>query len=152
MKKVKGKSTLHVVIFIILFISIIVVVLFLFKGCGLGFGKGTDGDGGNNSETGYSDMSGSETKNRETASSTSSTTILPTTAITIETILEINITISESNYYYENNRYDLDGIAEKLSEIKSKYTVLIHDDNASQKAYNELTKILDAKNIKYSED
>lgn len=68
-----------------------------------------------------------------------------------ETVEYIDITVSESNYIYENKTIDLDEL--KMIILESDVSqIRLTDDNASQKTYKELTVFLDENSIEYFND
>lgn len=136
-KKLKGVST----IVVILILAIVAIgVIFLIKGFGgFGFGGGKgDGEGsGNVSESISESIEESETQ----------TETEPTT----EEMLYLDITISENDYIYQNQKLSLDEILTELEKINDIPPIKITDDNASQKAYSKLTTALDEKDMEYIE-
>ena len=65
-----------------------------------------------------------------------------------ETVEYIDITVSESNYIYENKTIDFDEL--KMIILESDVSqIRLTDDNASQKTYKELTVFLDENSIEY---
>lgn len=68
-----------------------------------------------------------------------------------ETVEYIDITVSESNYIYENKTIDFDEL--KMIILESDVSqIRLTDDNASQKTYKELTVFLDENSIEYFYD
>ena len=118
---------------ILMVIAIIVAIL----GIGLGIRKGTgDGDGKNKvtqeeTETAQNDAIKEQIsvdQNDDTADAKE------------EVIIKINVVGNE--YFYENERISLDDFISKVKEIVGDVSVEVKDDNASLKAYNNLTKRL----------
>lgn len=68
-----------------------------------------------------------------------------------ETVEYIDITVSESNYIYENKTIDFDEL--KMIILESDVSqIRLTDDNASQKTYKKLTVFLDENSIEYFND
>ena len=68
-----------------------------------------------------------------------------------ETVEYMDITVSESNYIYENKTIDFDEL--KMIILESDVSqIRLTDDNASQKTYKELTDFLDENSIEYFND
>lgn len=61
------------------------------------------------------------------------------------------ITVSESDYYYKNERISLDDFISALYKIDGELVVEITDDNASLNAYDSLVKRLKEEHIDYVE-
>ena len=61
------------------------------------------------------------------------------------------ITVVESDYFYNNDRIDLDGIENMLKATTGEYVVEIKEDKASLKAYNKLVERLEELGAKYIE-
>lgn len=68
-----------------------------------------------------------------------------------ETVEYIDITVSESNYIYENKTIDFDELKMIILE-SDESQIRLTDDNASQKTYKELTVFLDENSIEYFND
>lgn len=66
-------------------------------------------------------------------------------------ITEIEITVSENQYYYDNAEISLDDLTELLDGLGKNNIVKIYDDYASAKAYEDLTSLLDEREIPYKE-
>lgn len=62
------------------------------------------------------------------------------------------ITISEQKYFYDNQEISIEDLTDKLDEAKSNgdIEVTITDNHGTVKAFDELTKILDSKEIAYT--
>ncbi len=65
---------------------------------------------------------------------------------------EIDITISESRYYYDNSEISFEELIELFDSLDKNDTVNIHDDYASDKAFENLTSILEEREIPYTAD
>lgn len=59
----------------------------------------------------------------------------------------IEVSIKGNDYYYEEKKIELSEIKKILDEHESLSSVMIVDDDASEKAYRELTKYLKDNNI-----
>ncbi len=66
-------------------------------------------------------------------------------------ITEIEITVSENQYYYDNVEISFDKLTELLDGLGKNNIVKICDDYASAKAYEDLTSLLDEREIPYKE-
>lgn len=60
----------------------------------------------------------------------------------------IEVTVSENKYLYDNKTISLDDLKKELKE-KSISQVRITDENASQKAFSELTDYLEKNDVKF---
>lgn len=65
---------------------------------------------------------------------------------------EIEITISENRYYYNNSEILLENLIELFDGLDKNDTVKIHDDYASDKAYENLILVLKEREIPYMEE
>lgn len=63
---------------------------------------------------------------------------------------EIKITISESRCYYDNSEISSEELVELLDSLNQNDTVIVHDDYASDKAFENLTSILKEREIPYT--
>lgn len=107
----------------------------------LSFGKGS-GDG--NSGTGSSSVSEvSEASEAETEPLT------PAVTTTVEEKVYVDVTVSGNSYLYQNSTLELEALIAELGKLDDDITVRITDENASLKAYEQLTKALDEKRIRY---
>ena len=117
-----------------LIIILVVVAIALTVGnCG---GSG-DGDGGGNGSG-----SGEGTEN--------------TTAGEVSTDDDFNgvvyaITVVESDYFYNNDRVELEDIESMIKATSGEFIVEIKEDKASLKAYNKLVEKLEELGVKYIE-
>lgn len=66
-------------------------------------------------------------------------------------ITEIEITVSENQYYYDNAEISFDELTELIDGLGKNNIVKIYDDYASAKAYENLTSLLDKCEIPYKE-
>ena len=127
-------------------LAIIFAIIAFFKGCGASFGLFTNGS---NSDSGSSSGSYSQENNSEVTQE--AITDAETTEITEEAVTIIEVTVSGSEYIYENSTIGLDDLINELKEINGKFIVEIKDDNSSKKAYDALKAKLESNNISYSE-
>lgn len=135
MKKVRGISVLGVII--IAAVVVIAAVLLI----GFGGGKG-DGEGEKNAGA------------VPVMAETSALETEPETTVTTQEIEYINITVDGNSYLYNNKKYDIEETEKLIGDIKAldeKLTVRITDDDASQKAYDKLTKLLGDNDYRYIE-
>lgn len=66
-------------------------------------------------------------------------------------ITEIEITVSDNQYYYDNAEISFDELTELIDGLGKNNIVRIYDDYASAKAYEDLTALLDEREIPYKE-
>lgn len=62
------------------------------------------------------------------------------------------VTVSEDRYFTSDGELTLDELIDKISVLGEDYAVEIVDDNATLKAYNELTDRLDEISVSYMEN
>lgn len=62
------------------------------------------------------------------------------------------VTVSEDRYFTSDGELTLDELIDEISVLGEDYAVEIVDDNATLKAYNELTDKLDGISVPYMED
>ena len=65
---------------------------------------------------------------------------------------EVKITISGNQYFYNNNEITLENLIELFDGLDKNDTVKIHDDYASDKAYENLVLVLKEREIPYMEE
>lgn len=126
----KGAFWIPLIIGVAIAIVIVGVILYAFGGKGFGGGRG-DGEGSNSIPA---DSSISEISQPET-----------------ETMEYINITVSGSDYLFQNQKMTVDELMSELNSVEEKFPVKITDDGASIKAYDTLVKALKDNNIRYIE-
>lgn len=68
-----------------------------------------------------------------------------------EKVFEINILVSENEYYYDNAPILLVELEKKINDIEGNKIVVIANNNASQSAYKKLTDTLDRDGVSYKE-
>ena len=61
----------------------------------------------------------------------------------------IEITVSEEKYFHENHEISYDDLIMMLDELPKNTTVKISDENATLKAYENLTKALEERGIMF---
>ncbi|MCI7768451.1 MAG: hypothetical protein MSJ26_10810 [Oscillospiraceae bacterium] len=142
MKKTQKGSASHVILVIILILIIAAIIFFCLNGFGLGFGSGNGS--GNNDSAVPANVQINETVATESES--------VTTTIETETIEYWEITISGNNYIFNNHQTELEALIETITSSDVKHTVRLTDENASQKAYSDLTKALKENDIQYIEE
>lgn len=62
------------------------------------------------------------------------------------------VTVSDDRYFTSDGELTLDELIDEISVLGEDYAVEIVDDNATLKAYNELTDKLDGISVPYMED
>ncbi|MDE6787706.1 MAG: hypothetical protein K2J47_00070 [Ruminococcus sp.] len=128
----KGAFWIPLIIGVVIAVVVIGVILYAFGGKGFGGGKG-DGDGERSNS--LSEISSiSESSQLET-----------------EGIEYINITVSGSDYLFQNRKMTVDELIAELNNSDEKFPVKITDDDASIKAYDALVKALKDNNVRYIE-
>ena len=115
----RGLSWLGLIIGIVVVALIVTVIIFIFKH---GDGNGNDG----------------------TQSAAEPAAVVDSGIKEVEVMV---VTIKGNEYYYENNKIDFEGIKKILDEHESLSSVEIIDEEASEKAYRELTEYLKTNNI-----
>lgn len=132
-RKYKGSVLLPFIIGAVVAVVVIAAVIIL-AGGGFGFGGGTgDGEGSGNTSQAVEVMEN-----------------ITSSEITTEQIEYINISISGSDYLYNNQKFTLDELIQNITDGE-KITVKITDDGASVKAYDALIESLKENNIRYIE-
>lgn len=146
------KKFLAVLIILILIIAI--VVLFMLKG-GLGFGKGKNvgsgTDSGTSSSAAVSESSDSESSVESSEESSESSAEESAAETVIEEKTYVDVTVSENSYLYQNNAMELDALLAELEKLDAGVIVRIGDQNASLKAYEDLTAALGEKDITFED-
>ena len=135
-------------------VGVIGACAYLLTHCGAGFGFGGGGNGDGSSQgSGAGDtttsVSAEATTGAETTADTTSETVL--TAETTAAVETVSVTVSGSDYLYENKSISLDDLLASLKSLEAGTIVTITDDNASLNAYNALTDALKEANISYTE-
>lgn len=121
-------------------------------GAGFGFGGGGNGDGssqGSGAGDTTTSVSAEATAGAEITADTTAETVL--TVETTAAVEIVSVTVSGSDYLYENKSISLDDLLTSLKSLEAGTVVRITDDNASLNAYNALTDALGEANISYTE-
>lgn len=129
-RRYKGAFWIPLIIGMVIAIVIVGIILYAFGGKGFGGGKG-DGEGSNSVP----------------AESIISESLQPET----ESIEYINITVSGSDYLFQNRKLTVDELVTELTGGEERFPVKITDDGASIKAYDTLVGILKDNDIRYIE-
>ena len=66
-----------------------------------------------------------------------------------ETIIKVSV--AGSDYFYENEKIELDLLLQRIKMTEGRYVVEIKDEQASKKAYEALIKALKKDGISYTE-
>lgn len=129
-------------VIIILLVAAVIIAL-LYFGFGMGFGSGTGT--GNSKEVSTQEQT-DDIEEEETVieSETSEDSEIESTIL--------SVTISGNDYYYKNNRIELEELIKVASQIEGRKVVKIKEDKASLKAYNELVEALEAARLIYEEE
>lgn len=126
---------------------------YLLTHCGAGFGFGGGNGDGSSQGSGAGDtttsVSAEATAGAEITADTTAETVL--TAETTAAVEIVSVTVSGSDYLYENKSISLDDLLTLLKSLEAGTVVRITDDNASLNAYNALTDALGEANISYTE-
>ena len=125
----KGAIPVIAIIIVAVVVAAVVIAGFLTDGFGLGGGQG-DGEGEGN----VSDVQSSDTEAPE---------------LVVEELDFLNVTVSENEYLYQNSRFQLDELMDKLVTDAADTKVKITDENASKRAYENLINALEEKNRRY---
>lgn len=120
--------------------AIAAALLFLGPGMGLGLGQGSGQGEGTKPPV-------STTAPQNVTDPTA--TVPQTTADSVKVI--VSVSVVESDYFYQNQKYTLDDLVALLSGMEEGYIVQITDSNASLNAYNNLTAKLTQLSIPYTE-
>ncbi|MCM1579433.1 MAG: hypothetical protein NC078_11605 [Ruminococcus sp.] len=110
----------------------------------LGLGRGGSGNGGGKGE----DVGPGDAVEAEATIQTT------TEEVTTSEIEYVEVTVSGSSYIFNNTTYEMEDIDSLMPELKSDdeiFTVRLSDENASARAYEELTARLIKEKIRYIE-
>jgi hypothetical protein len=118
-------------------VAILIAMVLLCTRCGFLLGPGSDGG----EETGGEPEGGSAIEDTVKEDEKGK-----------DEITEIKVTVVENEYFYENERVDLDDLMDRIDAFEEKPEVRIKDDNASRKAYDKLIDRLKEKSIQYTEE
>ena len=108
------------------------------KGSGNGSGNGSGSGNGNGNGTGQETVATGEEASGNEAGDKYNGAVYA-------------ITVSENDYFYDNNRMELDDIEKMLKETSGEKIVEIKEDKASIKAYNKLVDLLEELDVDYVE-
>ena len=126
----RGACWIPLIIGIAVAVVVIGIIIYAFGGKGFGGGRG-DGEGSNS----VSEISSiSESLQPET-----------------EAMEYINITVSGSDYLFQNQKMTVDELMSELNSVEEKFPLKITDDDASIKAYDILVRALKDNDIRYIE-
>lgn len=112
---------------------VVVIILFILISIGFGIGKGKGFGDGNSKDEVKESQEKAETKDDS------------------EEALVFEVSVVKSDYFYDNDRIELDDFIKIVQESDEKCIVKIKDDRASLKAYNRLTDKLEELKIEYVE-
>ena len=132
-------------ILVLLPVIIIIVVLLFFRG-GFGFGTGNGKRNGDRNTSAYeeqTDASINESEEKEAVDSGNDNNEAKEKTI--------KISVAGNDYFYENEKIELDSLLQKISEFDGNYVVEVKDEQASKNAYEALIKALEEKGIAYIE-
>lgn len=122
-------------------VLVIVAIALTFGNCvgsGLGGGDGKGEGSGSGNGNGTENVTAQETANNDETEDE-------------KTGAAYSITVVESDYFYNNDRIELEAIVELLQSTEGKYVVEIKEDKASLKAYNKLVDKLEEMGADYIE-
>lgn len=126
---ISNKGAVPIVAIVVLaVVAVVAVIGFFTDGFGLGGGKG-EGEGEGN-------ISSAENETEESEP-------------VVEELDFLNVTVSENEYLYQNSRFQLEELMDKLVTDAADTKVKITDENASKRAYENLIIALEDKNIRY---
>lgn len=144
MKKVLG------ILLVVAVVAIIIFILIHFKG--FGFGKG-NGKGNGQSDTGSEGSSVSDEiqSSSDDEQSSEIETVPEAIETTVEEVVYVAVTVQGKGYLYQNAGIELNALMDELKKIKGDFVVRITDENASKKAFDNLTSALEKEKISYEE-
>lgn len=128
--------------------AIIIFILIHFKG--FGFGKG-NGSGQSNSGSEGSSVSDEFQSSSENEPSSKVETVPEAIETTVEEVVYVSVTVQGRGYLYQNAGIELNALMDDLKKIEGNFVVRITDENASKKAFDDLTSALDKEHISYEE-
>ena len=139
------------VLALLLLVVIILCVIMLLTKCdgkfpfGIGIGNGNNSSSLADDNGGVSSSSSVVKEVTEAPETTEEVTAEPAT----DEVQYIEVTVSGSNYIYQNSTLTLDELMEQIQGTD--LTVKLTDDKASKKAYDDILQALDEKNIPHIE-
>ena len=141
---------------LIIIALIAIVVGIILYGSGLGIGKGVgDGEGDGNTKITTTQENISDVENDTIIEEEEEKEITEEQNDSSVDDYEgaiIYITVVENDYFYDNNRIQLDDFIAILNGIEGKLIVNIKDDNASRTASDDLIERLKEEKIQYYEE
>lgn len=111
----------------------------MFLGAGLGFGKGSGTGEGDGITRSVNVVQENETDATSEKSNNTSE------------IQYVKVTVSEDDYFYDNEKIKLDNLISKLKEKEGDYILEVIDDQATKNAYDDLLDAFDSNNLEYVE-
>ena len=139
------KKLLAILAFIVIAILIAIILL---GGSGFGFGNGS----GNGSGNGANSLSEAVSTSTTPAKQEVTKEIMPAVEEPDDNSERIiSVSVVEGDYFYENQRIDLDDLEQLLEETDEKFIVEVTDDNATLKAYQKLLNKLEQMDVSYTE-
>ncbi|WP_432650608.1 hypothetical protein [Huintestinicola sp.] len=66
-----------------------------------------------------------------------------------DTYKEIEITVSDNQYFYNNHEITLSEVCEILDSLDSNTTIILFDEMATESAFSKITDYLDERKISY---
>ena len=125
---------------IVLAIAIIAAILFIFGGK-FGFGLGNrNGNGAVESVEQDNNIDSEQAGVTESADSKEDN---------IDNTVKVSV--AGNDYFYDNEKIELDTLIQKISEIEGHYVVEVKDEQASKNAYEALINALEDNGIAYTE-
>lgn len=115
-------------------------------GLGLGLGPGRGNGDGNNPIEVNNDANEEQVAETESEDTAESSDVENENKETI-----IKVSVAGSDYFYENEKIELDLLLQRIKKTEGRYVVEIKDEQASKKAYEALIKSLKKENISYTE-
>ncbi len=123
----------------ILLLIVVIIFALMFLGAGLGFGKGSGTGEGDGITRSVNVVQENETDATSEKSNNTSE------------IQYVKVTVSEDDYFYDNEKIKLDNLISKLKEKEGDYILEVIDDQATKNAYDDLLDALDSNNLEYVE-
>lgn len=138
------------VLAILVAVAVVAIIIFLlihFKG--FGFGKGNGNGQSNNGSEGSSVSD--EIQSSDDEQSSEIETVPETIETTVEEVVYVAVTVQGKGYLYQNAGIELDALMDELKKIEGDFVVRITDENASKKAFDNLTSALEKEHITFEE-
>lgn len=132
---------------IVVIIAVIIIVLYLLFG---GFGSGSGIGAGTGKALVSTKVEISNDKNNKVSEETTVGRSTETVAETGISEVFVKITIYDNEYFYDNEKTQLDDLMKKIKEKGANVTVEINDEQATKNAVDAFVKELDNSNIKHS--